>query len=168
MINDLTSVANVLIITLLIANLGLSAYIAFRLLPARKTGSSKDTTTTAVPASEANKLAEAIIPLYNEKNISAFYDRFDQLAKVQFTKEQLTAQIEKLSAIFGRIEGCAYSHATIADAQGGRTYYTLHHIVNLSSGSFSTGNLTLTVIRNADGLGLLGFFINGTSGQRSL
>jgi len=75
--------------------------------------------------------------------------------------------MEKLAAVIGHIEGYAYSHATVAGAEGGRTYYTLHFKVSLSGGPFSTGDLTITAARNADGISLFGLFINGTTGQRS-
>ena len=74
--------------------------------------------------------------------------------------------MEKLGTLVGRIEGCAYSHATVAGTEGGRTYYTLHYKVSLSGGPIPNGDLTITVTRNADGLGLFGFFINGSSNLR--
>jgi hypothetical protein len=164
---DRTSPATVLIIALLVANLGLSAYTAFRPLPAPAAEPSKEAATSAIADAEAEKLAKAIVPLYNEKNLSALYDRFDQLAKVQFSQEQLTTQMEKLSTLIGHIEGFAYSHATVAGTQGGRTYYTLHYKVRLSGGPMPTGDMTLTVVRKAEGLGLFGFFINGRTDQQS-
>lgn len=163
---DRLSSSTVLIIALLIANLGLSSYIAFRPSPRPNAEFSKDAPTFAITELEANKAAETVVPLYNEKNISALYERFDPLAKVQFTKEQLAGQIEKLSTLIGGIESYAYSHATVAGIQGGRTYYSLHYKVRLKGGPFPFGELTLTVVRNADGLGIFGLFINGNTGQR--
>ncbi|MFI5335850.1 MAG: hypothetical protein ACHQ5A_03650 [Opitutales bacterium] len=167
MTTERTSTATVLIISLLIANIGLSTYTAFRPLPAPAGELSKEAATSAITDGEANKMAGAMVPLYNERNVSALYERFDQLAKVQFTKEQLTTQMEKLGTVIGRIDGYAYSHATVAGNQGGRTYYTLHYKVSLSGGPFPTGDLTITVARNAEGLSLFGFFINGTSGPQN-
>ena len=163
MSNERVPITTLLIIGLLIANLGLSAYIAFRPVPSPAPQPPKEPTTSAVSKAEADTLAESLIPLYNQKSASSFYDRFDPLAKVQFTQIQLAQQIEKLGSVLGLIEACAYSHATIAGDQGGRTYYTLHYKVSLRGGPMPTGNMTLTVVRNADGLGLFGFFINGGS-----
>ena len=123
----------------------------------------KDVASSAIAKVEADKLSEVLIPLYNQKNVSSLYDQFDPLAKVQFTQIQLAQQIEKLGSVLGLIEGCAYSHAAVAGDQGGRTYYTLHYKVSLRGGPLPTGTMTLTVVRNADGLGLFGFFINGGS-----
>jgi hypothetical protein len=159
------STSTILIIALLVANLGLSAYTAFRPVPAPAVGLSKDEVTSAISSIEAIKLEEALVPLYNAKNVSALYERFDPLAKVQFTKEQIAAQMEKLSTFLGHIEGCAYSHATMAGTQGGRTYYTLHYKVSLSGGPIPNGDLTITVARNVEGLSLFGFFINGGTSQ---
>lgn len=159
MTTDKISAATVLIITLLIANLGLSAYIAFRPSPAM--APSKDAATSEITKDEAQKLSETLVPLYNQQNLSALYDQFDPLAKVQFTREQLAAQIEKLGSVIGKIEQCAYSHATVAGVQEGRKFYTLHYKVSLSGNSFPTGSMTLNVYRNDDKLGLYGFFVNG-------
>lgn len=166
MTNDRIPAATVLIIALLIANLGLSSYIAFRPQTTSAVDASKESAAAEVDAQEADKLAESILPLYNQKNISALYERFDQLAKVQFTQEQLTAQIEKLHSLLGRIERCAYSHATVAGTQGGRIFYTLHYKVSLAGGPLPMGDMTLTVTRNAESLGLYGFFVNGSTGPR--
>jgi hypothetical protein len=165
--SERTSVATILIIALLLANLGLSAFIAFRPAPVPTGQSPKDDATSAVSKSEANKMAAAMVPLYNEKNSTALYEQFDRLAKVQLPREQTIAQMEKLYPLIGRIEDYAYSHATVAGAQGGRTYYTLHYKVRLSNGSFPSGDMTITVVRNAEGLSMFGFFINGTTGQQS-
>jgi len=173
MTTDRLSAATVLIIVLLIANLGLTAYTAFRPTPAAVAATGKEATTAADAATaavgkgDASQLAEIIVRLYNKKDLSMLYEQFDPLARVQFTKEQLSAQMEKFNTLIGRIESYAYSHATLAGNQDGRTYYTLHFKVSLSGGSFSVGNMTFTVVRNAEGLGLFGFFINGTSGPQS-
>lgn len=166
MSNDNPSASTVLIIALLIANLGLSSYIAFHPPAAPIAETAKDAPTSAIATREANKLADAMVPLYNEKDISALYSRFDPLAKVQFTKEQLAEQIEKLSGVIGKIESYAYSHATIAGTQEGRTYYTLHYKVRLTGGPLPSGELTLTVVRNGEDLGLFGFFVNGSTTVR--
>lgn len=159
-----SSTATVLIIALLTANLGLSAYIAFRPSPISVDASPKEVATSDITTGQARKLSEALIPLYNQKKFDALYEQFDLLAKVQFSKEQLATQIDKLHSMLGQIDGCAYSHATVAGTQGGRTFYTLHYKVSLSGGQLSNGDLTLTVTRNAEGFGLFGFFINGNTG----
>ncbi len=154
-------------IALLVANLGLSAYIAFRPSSVPTAAPAKDATTTAISEGEANKLADTLVPLYNQKDFSALYDRFDRLAQAQFTKTQLTEQIEKLGSLLGRIEKYAYSHATVAGAQSGRNFYTLHFKVSLSGGPIPNGDMTLTVARIGDGLGLFGFFVSGGTARRS-
>lgn len=156
--------ANVLIITLLVANLGLSSYIAFRPSPVTNAGSSNKEVSTAIKEGEANKIAATVIALYNAKNTEALYEQFDPLAKAQFTRQQLDSQMEKLSSLLGRVENCAYSHATAAGNQNGRDYYVLHFKVGLSGGPFASGDLTLSVSRTTGGLGLFGFFLNGRSG----
>jgi hypothetical protein len=161
-----SSTTNVLIIVLLVANLGLSAYTAFRPSPAPAVEGTKAKTTSAVGVAEADKIAESIVGLYNTKDTAALYDKFDQLAKVQITKQHFSSQMEKMVPLIGRIESFAYSHATSAGTQNGREYYILHYKVSLSGGPFSAADMTITVTRNADGLGLFGFFINGIS-QRS-
>lgn len=165
MSTDKIPATTVLIITLLVGNLGISAYIAFR--PTPPAAPSKEAATSDITTDEAKKLSESLIPLYNQRNVTALYDRFDPLAKVQITKDQVAAQVEKLATLLGRVKDCAYSHATIAGAQGGRTYYTLHYKVSLSGGQLPTGTFTLTVARNANELGLFGFFIGGDSRQGS-
>ena len=141
-------------------------FIAFRPTPIPAVGSPNETTTSAVASNEADKMAAVLVPLYNKKNTAALYDQFDSLAKIQITKEQMTAQMGKLSTLIGRIDSYAYSHTTMAGTQGGRTFYTLHYKVRLSEGQLPTGDMTLTVTRNAGGLSLFGFFINGTTNQQ--
>jgi hypothetical protein len=155
--------ANVVIIMLLVANLGLSAYTAFRPLPATNAGSPDVAVTTAIKEQEANKIAATVIAEYNAKNIQALYELFDPLAKAQFTKQQFESQMEKLSSVLGHVDNCAYSHATSEGNHNGRDYYVLHYKVGLSGGPFSSGDLTISVSRTPNGLGLFGFFINGTS-----
>lgn len=159
------SVATILIVVLLMANLGMTTFIAFRSPPSAGGASTQAETTSDVTVSEANKMGEAMVALYNSRNIDAIFNQFDPLAQVQFSKEQLATQVEKLVSVVGRIESHAYSHATAAGSQGGRKYYVLHYKVRMSGGTLPNCTMTITVSRKPEGLSLFGFFINGTTNQ---
>jgi hypothetical protein len=158
------SSTTILIIALLVANLGISAYTAFR--PSLRSGTSpaERIATSEITKAQAEKIADTVIPVYNTKDSSALFDLFDPLAQIQFTKEDLATQIEKLSVLMGQIDSSAYSHATIAGNNDGRTYYTLHYKVRLTGGQIPTGEMTLNVVKNGTGLILYGFFIKGNTG----
>lgn len=153
-----------LIIALLVANLGLTAYIALRPLPRDEANSTESDSTSEITKAQAEKLASVVIPIYNRKDTNALFDLFDPLAQVQFTKEDLTTQIGKLTVLMGQIESSAYSHATVAGKNDGRTYYTLHYKVKLSGGQIPTGEMTITAAEGDSGLSLFGFFIKGVTG----
>ena len=160
------SSTTILIIALLFANLGLSAYTAFR--PSSKDGananSPKRVSTSEITKAQAEKLADTVIPVYNRKDTNALFALFDPLAQVQFTKEDLTTQIQKLVVLMGQVESSAYSHATVAGNDDGRTYYTLNYKVKLSGGQIPTGEMTITAAKSGTGLSLFGFFIKGNTG----
>ncbi len=159
------SATTVLIIVLLVANLGLSTFIAFRRSNVVEERSAKEVTTSEIAEGEANKMGETMVALYNSRDVDALYRQFDPLAQVQFTKEHLAAQVEKLALVIGQIESYAYSHATAAGIQGGRKYYVLHYKVKLVGGTLPNGTMTISVSRKPDGLSIFGFFINGTTNQ---
>lgn len=153
------------VIALLTANLGLSIYIAFKPQTTANTEQDAGSSSSAISSKDATALADRIVPLYNANNENALYDQFDELAKVQISKEQLIEQLSKLGTIIGKIDSYVYSHAVTLGTEGGRTYYKLIYKVRLSGGPFSQGEMTLTVTTGEKGLGLYGLFVNGTSRQ---
>ena len=153
---------DVAIIALLLLNLGATSYIAFR-----PTESATATTMATKPADvsevEALELAKLAMKLYNGQDSATFYEAFDGIAKAQLTQEQLAAQLDQLYPVIGSVSDAAFSSAVLAGNDGGREYYNLNYKVRLTGGPFSSGDMKLTVIRRDGQLGLVGFFINGTT-----
>jgi len=150
------------IIGLLMLNLGVTGYLVVR------SEQSAVLATEAKPAidipdAEANRLAAEVVKLYNARDTPALFNKFDSLAKAQLTQEQLTAQLEQLYPVLGTISDSAFSDAVLAGTDGGRDYYHLNYKVRLTGGPFTAGDMKLTVTRREGGLGLVGFFVNGTS-----
>ncbi len=151
------------IIGLLLLNLGVTSYSVFR--PANTISETPSAATVDISEAEASGLATEVVKIYNAKDDTALFAKFDSLAKAQLTQEQLTAQMNNLYPVMGTISDTAFSSAELAGTDGGREYYNLNYKVRLAGGPFSTGDMKLTVTRREGGLGLVGFFINGTSQQ---
>lgn len=164
MANQRSPIIDVAIIGLLLLNFGATSYIALR--PTEREAATA-TALAAKPAdvteAEALELAEVAVRLYNGKDSAAFYEAFDGIAKAQLTQEQLAAQMEQLYPIMGSVSDAAFSSAVSAGSDGGREYYQLNYKVRLTGGLFTSGDMKLTVIRRDGQLGLVGFFINGTT-----
>ncbi|WP_158886666.1 hypothetical protein [Rhodanobacter sp. L36] len=162
MASEKSSTFNYIIVGLLVVNLCITSYLALR--PASfsaTTGSAK--TKVDVSELEAGSFANEVVKLYNKKDNVALYAKFDNLAKAQFSQEQLNAQLNKLYPLIGTISDATFSDAVVAESSGGRDYYNLNYKVRLTGGPFNTGDMKLTVIRRESGLSLIGFFVNGSS-----
>ncbi|PIQ36283.1 MAG: hypothetical protein COW59_13350 [Lysobacterales bacterium CG17_big_fil_post_rev_8_21_14_2_50_64_11] len=105
--------------------------------------------------------AQAIATIYNRQDITALYAKFDQLARIQITQQQLSDQISRLHNLIGDVDEIAYSHAELAGTKDGRTFYNLHYKVTLVSGPFKQATLKLSVVKADAGYSLFGFFLNG-------
>ena len=164
MASERSPIIDYAIVGLLLLNLGVTSYSVFR--PAT-TDSEASIAKSNVDISEAQatRLATEVVKLYNAKDNVALFAKFDSLAKAQITQEQLTTQMDELYPIMGTISDAAFSSAVLAGSDGGRDYYHLNYKVRLTGGPFGTGDMKLTVTRREEGLGLIGFFINGTSKQ---
>jgi len=164
MASEKSSTFNYVIVGLLVLNLGITSYLAIR--PSSSSATTEPAKTKVdVSESEAGRLADEVVKLYNTKDNVGLFAKFDNLAKAQMSQEQLTAQLNKLYPLIGTISDAAFSDAVLAGSNGGRDYYNLNYKVRLTGGPFNTGDMKLTVIRRESGLSLIGFFINGTSHQ---
>lgn len=164
MASEKSSNFNFVVVGLLVLNLCITSYLALRpSLSSATTGPAK--TKVDVSESEAGRLADQVVKLYNTKDNFGLFAKFDNLARAQMSQEQLTAQLNKLYPVVGTISDAAFSDAVLAGNSGGRDYYNLNYKVRLTGGPFNTGDMKLTVIRRESGLSLVGFFINGSSRQ---
>ena len=163
MASERSPIIDYAIIGLLLLNLGVTSYWVFRPASTRTETPSKPN--VDISDAEASSLAAEVVKIYNAKDDAALFAKFDSLAKAQLTQEQLTAQMQQLYPVMGTISDAAFSSAVLAGNDGGRDYYSLNYKVRLTGGPFSTGDMKLSVTRRESGLGLVGFFINGTSQQ---
>jgi len=162
MASDKAAIRDYAIIALLALNLGITTYATFW-----KSGSSPDTKEQSEPSNisevQALKLANEVLALYNSKDATGLYAKFDSVAKAQITQEQLTTQLENLYPVMGTPSSPAFVGSLLAGSDGGREYTNLNYKIKLSDGPFSSGDMKLTVTERDSGLTLVGFFINGTS-----
>ena len=164
MASERSAIIDSAIIGLLLLNLAVTSYSVFR-PTSTNTETSSSESKVNISDADANRLASEVVKIYNAKDNVALFAKFDSLAKAQLTQAQLTAQLDQLYPVMGTISDAAISNAVLAGNDGGRDYYSLNYKVRLSGGPFSTGDMKLTVTRRDKGLGLVGFFINGTSQQ---
>jgi len=162
MASERSSIVDYVIIGLLLLNLGVTSYLVFRPSQSDATTGSAETTID-VSEAEANSLAAEVTKLYNAEDNTGLFNKFDSLAKTQLTQEQLAGQLDQLYPVMGTISDAAFSSAVLAGSEDGRDYYNLNYKVRLTGGPFISGDMKLTVIRRDGGLGLVGFFINGTN-----
>ena len=150
-----------LLLLLVSANLALTAYVVLRPAPAGATAAAV-VDKSVISESNANALAKDVVALYNKSDPSALYAKLDNLARVQISQEQLTQQVQKLHSLLGDVTNYAYTNAEVAGTHDGKTFYNLNYNVALSGATFAHGTMKLTFVRNADGFGLVGIFINGS------
>ena len=143
------------------ANLALTAYVALR-PAAAGTAATAALGKSVISESEANDLAKDVVALYNKSDPGALYAKLDNLARVQISQEQLTQQVQKLHSLLGDVTNYAYTNAELAGTHEGRTFYNLNYQVALSGAAFAHGTMKLTYVKNSDGYGLVGIFINGS------
>ena len=149
-----------LLVVLVSGNLALTAYLALR--PAvLGTTANKIADKSVISESKANELAKGVVALYNKNDPVELYAKLDNIARVQISQEQLTQQIQKLHSLLGEVSNYAYTDSELGGMSEGRTFYIVNYQVALSGGAFAHGTLKLTFVKNADGFGLVGIFING-------
>ncbi len=161
MATERSQLFNTVVIGLLALNLCATGYLIFRTNGAVEVAP-VSSTEVGVSEAEASALAEEMVRLYNAKDDAGMYAAFDSIAKAQLTHDELVSQLNTLYPLMGTISDPGFSSAALAGNDAGRDYYTLNYKVRLTGGTFTSGDMKLTVTRREDGLGLVGFFINGT------
>lgn len=162
MVYEKSPIFNYVVIALLLLNLGITSYTALR---STSPHSLSDASKAELNISEAdaNALAAEITKLYNAKDDVGLFNKFDSIAKAQLSKEKFKAELDQLYPLMGTISDSAFSSSVLAGSEEGRDYYNLNYKIKLTDGQFNSGDLKLTVTQRESGLGLVGFFINGTS-----
>ena len=164
MASEQSRVRDYAIIGLLLLNVGISSYSAFGPHQSPSQTSSTDQHPSLdVTEAQASALAADILRLYNAKDDVGLFNKFDALARAQLTQEQLSNQLAKLYPVMGTVSDAAFSNVVFAGNDAGRDYYTLNYKVRMAGGPFNAGDMRLTVTKKENGLGLVGFFLNGTS-----
>ncbi|MEP6897853.1 MAG: hypothetical protein ABI870_04930 [Rhodanobacter sp.] len=149
-----------LLVLLVTGNLALTAYVALRpaAVGAAATAAAGE---SVISESKANDLAKDFVALYNKKDPVALYAKLDNLARVQISQEQLAQQIQKLHSVLGDVTNYAYVNSELAGTTDGKAFYNANYKVALSGATFAHGTMKLTFVKNSDGFGLVGLFING-------
>lgn len=154
-----------LLTVLVCLNLGISAYLLFR--PATAPAPGASAAARKIFASDAvNSLARTTVDLYNAGKSAELYERFDDLARIQFTQQAMSEQVSKLHSLLGTIGDYAYDRTEPASTQDGRQFYTLIYKVRLKGGPFANGELKLMVFDKEGSPALVGFFVYGRDSGR--
>jgi hypothetical protein len=153
------------LIFLVTVNIGITSYVAFRPSVASAPAKSGAVGESVISQASAKDYANAIVSLYNQKDVTGLYAKFDDLARVQFSKEVLAEKVLKLHSLLGNVGEVAFSNAEIAGINDGRTYYNLIYRVTLVGGQFPHGKMKLLVLQGPSGFSLYGFFLYGGEDQ---
>lgn len=161
--NNRNSALLAVLIVLVTANLGLTAWLAFRQPPATTAVATADANPDgkAIDEQAAEAFAKRLIGHYNANDVDAVYALFDDLARVQLPREKLAEQMTKLHEVLGRVDEVAFERSELAGTNAGTDYYNLHYRASLTGGPFRSGTMKLTVVQRGDALNLFGFFLNG-------
>lgn len=79
---------------------------------------------------------------YNQENYDSLYQVFGELAKAQFSPEDIKREFEKLKKTVGKVETYAYSHYTYKGFNEGADWYTVFYKTRYTNGA---GNIKITV-----------------------
>jgi hypothetical protein len=107
------------------------------------------------------EISKRITEPYNRNDIETVYDRLDDYAKSQVSREKLTAQIGKLKELIGDVKSASYAGYKKLPGDGAIQLYLLSYTVQLTGGQFPSGIMQITVLDRPETPGIVGFFING-------
>jgi hypothetical protein len=112
---------------------------------------------------ELQRLAARVTEPYNRNDLDAVYAEFDELTKVQVSREKFREQMGSVSEVVGRVDSFAFAGWQKIPNQGGLPQYQLNYLVRLSGGRFSGGAMSINVVDRGESVGVIGFFINGAT-----
>lgn len=154
---------SIAILVVVVTNLTLTAWLWL------ERGNVATVATTAEPslpefADDAylQTIADHFVALYNADDAAVFYAEFDQLARIQFTEDELKDELSKLNSVIGQVDSTAFIEFEY-NKYGSYSLYVLHYRTRLSGGAFPSGRLKLTVVDRGDHFGLIGFNLVGES-----
>ncbi len=108
-----------------------------------------------------DRLFAEVQALYNQGDFGAFYDRFDDYAKVQMDRNQTVIDLERMSALFQRIEEGVYTRFEPIGPQDGREFYNLYYQAKIRTPEGSRpGEVRIGVLRGHNHIGIVEFNIS--------
>ncbi len=151
-------------LVLLAGNLVLSGNIIQRLNTTSPTPSPAATETSLPPELDElarQRLFAEVQALYNEGDFAAFYDRFDDYAKVQMNREQTIADLQSMSELFQSIEEGIYTRSESVGAQDGREFYNLYYQTKIRTPDGSRpGEVRIGILRDNSDIGIVEFNVS--------
>ena len=112
---------------------------------------------------ELQRLASRITEAYNRNDLDALYGEFDDLAKIQISREKFREQIGSLIELVGQVESWAFAGWQRIPNQGMLPTYQLNYLVRLSGERFAGGSMAINVVDRGESVGVIGFFVNGAT-----
>jgi hypothetical protein len=106
-------------------------------------------------------IARRVVEPYNRDDSDAIYQAFDDIAKVNLTRDEFEKQLKPMYELIGKIDTVAYESARKTQDQGGLNTYEVKYAVKLSGGRFKAGEMILHVFDRGSDLGIYGFFVTG-------
>lgn len=120
-----------------------------------------DSLPTKFTDAELTRIAYQVTDPYNRHDMDALYEVFDDIFKMQLSKEKLEEQLGSTMELVGKVDSATYSGFKKLSGQDGIELYELNYVVKLSGGHFSIGTMTINIINRPQKVGIVGFFING-------
>ncbi|HZZ16838.1 MAG TPA: hypothetical protein VFE08_12850 [Candidatus Sulfotelmatobacter sp.] len=111
-------------------------------------------------------IAKRVTVPYNDGNVEALYNTFDDVAKAQIRRETFEKQLDQLGKLVGKVESASFIGSQKQQNQGNIDTYKLNYVVRLSNAAFQSGTMTINVLDRESGPAIVGFFINGRTTQQ--
>lgn len=116
-----------------------------------------------VSEAELDALATSVIEPLNAQDWDTLWERFDDFAKTQVSKEEFSSQLATLVDLVGTLGSASFVGSEFVPGQGGLEFHKLSYQVGLSGERFRTGRLNITVIHREAGPGIVGVYVLGGS-----
>ena len=148
------------ITTLLAINLAVTIWSVTR--PLQESGSqsaaSQELPKTLTKA-EREGIFQDFRTYYNAENYNELYDMFDDLAKFDIQREQVSSVFGGMQKQFGQIADGIYTHYEYDGREDGMDWFTLFYKLSLGNGAANTGSLEVRVFYNGERYGIMGLHL---------
>lgn len=146
------------IVFLLVLNIGITGWLAFRSTQERAPADATAELPDALGADERSRLFEDFREAFNSGDLQATFEVLHPLARISMSADQTKEILSGLRASFGTIHEYIYSHFTYGGYNNGFHMYSLIYLVKYSGGKSGAtkGSVIMTVFDNGEEIGIQG------------